>query len=103
MANLVLHHFSEESLTGLFQTVAAHARAFVAVEPGRGRRQLLFSRCLWMMGCGVVSRHDGPASVRAGFRDQELSALWPDRSNWKLTERSAGPFSHVFVAQRVSG
>ncbi len=103
MANLVLHHFPAESLTGLFQTLAANAQAFVAVEPGRGWRQLLFSRCLWLMGCGEVSRHDGPASVRAGFRGLELSALWPDRTNWKLTERSGGPFSHVFVAQRRAG
>jgi hypothetical protein len=39
-------------------------------------------------------------SVRAGFADEELSALWPSIPGWKLQERARGLFSHSFVARR---
>jgi hypothetical protein len=55
---------------------------------------------LWAIGCNSVTRHDALVSVRAGFSGDELSALWPDKKNWQLTERRAGPFSHLFIAQR---
>jgi len=99
-ANLFLHHFSNEQLREVFQRVAEHAHSFVAVEPTRGRPQHFVSRWLWLFGCGAATRHDGPASVRAGFRDQELSALWPAGGDWKINERNFGPFSHIFVATR---
>jgi hypothetical protein len=39
--------------------------------------------------------------VKAGFRDQELSARWPaDLGSWQLDEHAAGPFSHSFSARR---
>ena len=98
-ANLFLHHFSEEQLREMFRRVAERAQAFVAIEPARGRTQHFVSRWLWLFGCGAATRHDGPASVRAGFRDRELSTLWP-ADTWKLDERNFGPFSHAFVAQR---
>ncbi len=98
--NLFLHHLRADQLRGLFEKLANHTDAFVALEPRRGWPQLLLSRCLGLLGCGVASRHDGPASVRAGFRGCELSALWPTSSAWHVTERDPGPFSHVFTAQR---
>jgi hypothetical protein len=102
MANLVLHHFPADWLRAMFQTLATHATAFTAIEPRRGWRQLLLSRCcLWLFRCGEVARHDGPASVRASFRGRELSALWPAQEGWQLSERDVGLFSHVFAAQRL--
>jgi len=38
--------------------------------------------------------------VRAGFSGGEISTLWPDKQNWRLTEQRAGAFSHLFVAQK---
>jgi hypothetical protein len=55
---------------------------------------------LWLTGFGEVTRHDGPISVRAGFKGTEISALWPDLRDWSLTERRAGLFSHLFIAQK---
>jgi len=52
-----------------------------------------------LMGCNAVTRHDARVSVRAGFRDDELSRLWPS-GGWTLEERGAPPFSHLFVARR---
>jgi ABC-type thiamine transport system ATPase subunit len=39
-------------------------------------------------------------SVRAGFVREELSALWPDKRNWQLTEQRASLFSHLFIARK---
>ena len=54
---------------------------------------------MWFIGANDVKRHDAVVSVRAGFTGHELSALW--QAPWHLDERSAPPFSHVFVAQRA--
>ena len=102
-ANLFLHHFSANQLAGLFCDAAMRACVFVAVEPRRSAFVLTFSRCLWLIGCRAVTRHDAPASVRAGFVGRELSQLWPKDSGWSLEERPAGLFSHLFVARRVAG
>jgi len=99
-ANLFLHHFSDEALRRLFTGVAAKTPLFVACEPLRSPRALFGSRLLFVIGCNDVSRHDAVVSVRAGFRERELSALWPRNGGWHLDERPAAPFTHCFVARR---
>jgi SAM-dependent methyltransferase len=99
VANLFLHHFEPERLSRLLSLIARRTRVFVACEPRRSRFALLGSRFLWALGCNDVTRHDAVVSVRAGFSDDELSRLWPSRG-WKLEEKAARPFSHVFVARR---
>jgi hypothetical protein len=98
--NLFLHHFEDARLAELLRVVSERAGSFVAVEPRRACWPLFCSRLLWAIGCNSVTRHDALVSVRAGFSGDELSALWPDKKNWQLTERRAGPFSHLFIAQR---
>jgi len=100
LANLFLHHFREVQLAGLLRAAARSARVFIALEPRRSARSLLFSRLLWVIGCNQVTRHDAFVSVRAGFAGRELSRLWPADPCWTLQERPAGWFSHLFVAQR---
>jgi SAM-dependent methyltransferase len=102
LANLVLHHFTDAQLKLLFSEIAAKADAFVAVEPRRSRWPLFCAQLLSLIGCNAATCHDAPVSVRAGFTRRELSALWPREGNWQLTERRAGLFSHLFVAQRNS-
>jgi SAM-dependent methyltransferase len=102
VANLFLHHFPQAQLGALLRAVARLARRFIAVEPRRSGESLLCSRLLGFMGCNQVTRHDAPISIRAGFRGDELSRLWPADSAWVLDERTAGRFSHLFVAQRRS-
>jgi len=99
VANLFLHQYAMTTLRELLRRAAESARVFIAVEPRRGIWPLFCSRFVGLIGCGSVTRHDAPASVRAGFAGGELSALWPDR-DWFLTERHAGLFSHLFIAQR---
>lgn len=99
-ANLLLHQFEDRQIRELFRLAARSTRVFIALEPRRGRWPLLCSRLLWLAGCGPVTRHDAPVSVRAGFRARELSALWPDAERWELSESAVGWFSHRFVARK---
>jgi hypothetical protein len=99
IANLFLHHFSSPQLSEILARSAALAPVFVALEPRRATLPLLGSRLIWLLGCNHVSRHDAAASVRAGFRDRELSALWPDLEGWSLHEGQAA-LSHSFTARK---
>ena len=101
IVNEVLHHFDDARLAGLFRGIAGHARLFIAIEPRRAPWPLFCSRLLWAIGCNSITRHDATVSVRAGFVREELSALWPDKRNWQLTEQRASWFSHLFIAQKV--
>ncbi|TAL11661.1 MAG: methyltransferase domain-containing protein [Nitrospirae bacterium] len=101
LANLFLHHFHAPQLTALLASAAARADLFVACEPRRSYGAVAGSLLLGAIGCNDVSRHDAVVSVRAGFADRELSALWPASSGHRLEEYAAGLFSHCFVAQRA--
>ena len=101
-ANLFLHHFEEAELRRLFRLAAGRCSCFIALEPRRRLTGRLGCELLWMIACNRVTRHDARISVRAGFRERELSALWPDARPWKLQEHPAGLFSHLFVATRAS-
>jgi SAM-dependent methyltransferase len=100
VANLFLHHFEREPLRRLLSLIAQRTGLFVACEPRRSRVALSASRLLGLIGCNDVTRHDALVSVRAGFRGEELSELWPREPGWRLAERAARPFSHLFVARR---
>jgi hypothetical protein len=99
-ANLFLHHFPDSSLRKLLCLAAGRTNLFIACEPRRSPLALRVSRLLGLMGCNDVTRHDAVASVRAGFAGCDLSALWPKDNQWRLSEHSAGFFSHCFVAKR---
>jgi hypothetical protein len=102
VANLFLHHFENDRLAVLLRNISERAGLFVAVEPRRSAFPFLASQLLWLIGCNATTRHDAATSISAGFTGDEISALWPDQTRWQLTERSAGPFSHLFVARRIS-
>ncbi len=100
LANLFLHHFTGQPLEKLLRVLSSRTNHLVACEPRRSAAALACARLLGLAGCNPVTRHDAPASVRAGFAGTELSRLWPARSGWQLEERPAGAFSHFFSAQR---
>ena len=100
VANLFLHHFDDDALRRLLALIAARSDRFVACEPRRSSLALSGSRMLGLLGCNDVTRHDAVASVRAGFRGSEISALWPG-GEWVLEESGRGLFSHVFCARRA--
>jgi ubiquinone/menaquinone biosynthesis C-methylase UbiE len=101
IVNEVLHHFDDARLARLLRVIAGRTRLFIAIEPRRTLWPWFCSRLLWAVNCNSVTRHDAMVSARAGFVSEELSALWPDKQNWQLTERHASWFSHLFVARRT--
>jgi hypothetical protein len=101
-ANLFLHHLDDAALTRLLALVAARAKGFAACEPRRSGFALLGARMVGLLGANDVTRHDAVASVRAGFHESDLSALWPQNGGWTLGEHAAFPFSHVFRAHSAS-
>ena len=100
VSNLFFHQFHAEQLTEMLHLAAQSACVVIALEPRRAWLPRLAGRLLWVIGCGPVTRHDAHISIRAGFSGSELSALWPDKKNWELTERPVGLFSHLFIARR---
>lgn len=100
ICNLFLHQFRAEELADMLRLAAQHTRLLIALEPRRSLRSRLGGKLLWMIGCGPVTRHDADISIRAGFDGNDLTEIWPDKNSWALTERPAGFFSHLFIAQR---
>ena len=100
-AALFVHHFDEAQLALLLPAVAERTDAFFACEPRRARLALAGSHLIGLIGANAVTREDAVLSVRAGFTDKELTALWPQQaSGWRLQEYAAGLFSHCFFALR---
>lgn len=100
IANLFMHHFEADALSRLFRGIARISECFIACEPRRAQVALLGSHLVGAVGANAVTRRDAVLSVRAGFRDQELSAYWPNDGRWQLRERPARLFSHTFAAVR---
>jgi hypothetical protein len=101
VANLFLHHFREGELARLLTLASRQTTRFIACEPRRSRIARRGASLLRLIGCNEVTMHDADVSVRAGFRDSELSVLWPSDAGWRLSERRAGLFSHRFVAHHA--
>lgn len=99
-ANLFMHHFESQRLSELLLAISRSTRVFAAAEPRRGPAAALGVRFLPIFGCNEVTLHDAAASVRAGFRGNELSALWPQ--GWSLSEHATLPFSHCFAAKHAA-
>ena len=100
LANLFLHHFAGDTLARLLAGIAARSSAFVACEPRRAATALVGSHLVGLLGCNAVTRNDSVLSVRAGFRDAELTAAWPTARGWRIDEYPAGLFTHCFLAKR---
>ena len=100
LANLFLHHFVTKELGELLRMIQQHCDRFIALEPRRSRLSLVFSHLVGLIGCNAVTRHDAPVSVRAGFQGRELWQLWHGNGDWLAREKAAGPFSHLFLAER---
>ena len=101
IANLFLHQFSMRDLAELLQLIARRTNLFAACEPRRAKIPFALSRMVGFIGCNTVTQHDAPKSVRAGFTGSEISELWPKKSGWRLQERNANIFSHIFLAERI--
>jgi len=100
ISNMFLHHFQDAELRQIFTELCRKTDLVVVIEPRRSRPIMIAGSLLWLLGCNAVTRHDGAVSIRAGFRDQEMSGLWPDPEGWELAEGPANLFNHGFVGRR---
>lgn len=94
IGNLVFHHFKDDELAELGAELNRHARLIVASEPLRTRRTArLFSAMCPLIRADPVTRHDGRASIEAGFRGDELASLLrldPAAWTWSVDETLFG-------------
>lgn len=73
LANLILHHLSDDELAALGATLNRTARLVLASEPKRSPRvQRLFALVSPLFRANHVTRHDAHVSIAAGFRADEL-------------------------------
>jgi hypothetical protein len=102
VVNLFLHHFEGARLAALLGAISERSNRFFACEPRRAWLPLVASHLVGAIGANEVTREDAVLSVKAGFNEREITALWPQQgAQWHLKEYPAGLFSHCFRAERV--
>lgn len=85
VGSLILHHFERDALEKLGKELSRF-QVLIFSEPLRHLFPLGLS-CLAFPFIGKVTRHDMPASIRAGFRRGELATLLGlDLERWKVME-----------------
>jgi 2-polyprenyl-3-methyl-5-hydroxy-6-metoxy-1,4-benzoquinol methylase len=93
-SSLFLHHLGDDAVVEVLQACAARSRHLVVEDLRRSRLGLLLAHAtLRLVSRSQVAWHDGPASVRAGWRREELEGaarragldsaavrrIWPER------------------------
>jgi ubiquinone/menaquinone biosynthesis C-methylase UbiE len=76
MCNLFLHHFSGDEAVELLRRFAGMASEAVLINDlDRHRLPYVFIRIAWPFARSRITRHDGAASVRQAYTQDELAAL----------------------------
>jgi len=76
-SSLFLHHFNDDQVVELFRNFRILARrAVIAIDLERGPLAYHFIPATrWLFGWHDISLYDGPVSVRAAFKKDELLSL----------------------------
>ncbi len=99
IGNLILHHFDSEALRTLGGKLQEF-RLLLFSEPLRKELPMRLARMVLPLA-GEVTRHDMPASIRAGFIKGELpSLLGLDPAHWNMKEYESGRGSLRLMAIR---
>jgi len=98
VANLFLHHLDDEELAWI-GSLADRFRLLLFTEPHRSEE------ALWMADrivplVGEATRHDMPASIRAGFVEGELPQALGLGRDWQVSERRTWRGGHRVRAWR---
>lgn len=93
---LILHQFEEPDLSRIGEIVMkSPLRRLLFTEPRRAALHVWQLRAGRLLGFNEVTLHDGPASIRAGFRGGELPRLLGLQANhwsWWLGETVMGAY-----------
>jgi len=102
IANLILHQFSVQELSGIGERIRRKARVILASEPERRRAsQVLFAVLGPVLGANHVTLHDARVSIEAGFRGEELPEfLGLDPQSWLYSCRTTAAGALRMVAVR---
>lgn len=101
LANLFLHHFTEEQLRRIGSRIPPSARLILAVEPARKWIHLVMGRLFCELAeLNCVQRHDMQASIRAGFTGKELQHALGLGAEWAVQVREHPLGGYRFLAER---
>lgn len=84
LGGMIIHHFSDDQLAMLGSHLQ-NFRAIFVCEPFRSRFSMMLACLMWPL-VGRVTRHDMPASIRAGFRKGDLARLLGLSEQWDIRE-----------------
>jgi hypothetical protein len=86
-ANLFLHHFKDEELPR-FTPLLQQFEVICVNEPYRTAQTITDARIIMPL-VGVATKHDMPASIRAGFLHREMPRLLGlDSAQWRFQEQT---------------
>jgi hypothetical protein len=98
--SMILHHFDNRQLHDLGRRLASRSRLLVFQETLRSPLHLWLCQCVSIF-MARPTRNDAPASVRAGFRRDELPRwLGLDREEWTVRVRHTLRGAYRMVARR---
>lgn len=98
--NMILHHFDKRELRDLGRRLTSRSRLLVFQETLRSSFHLSLCRGISIF-MARPTRTDAPASVRAGFRRDELPRwLGLDRAEWSVCIRHTPRGAYRMVARR---
>ncbi len=85
VANLFLHHFTDEQLRVLGSRISPKTRLILAAEPERRWMHTVMGRFFcWLAELHPITQFDMQVSIRAGFRGEELArSLGLDVQEWR--------------------
>lgn len=99
IANLFLHHFTNDELTELSEWIR-HFDILIFNEPLRSKIPLFFGKLAHPF-IHPITRHDMRVSIEAGFISEELSPILQlDKHGFEITESAMGRGSLRFKAQK---
>lgn len=101
IANLFLHHFTHEQLRLLGSRLSPATRLIIAAEPARFWIHTILGRLFCALAeLNHVQRHDMQASIRAGFRGDELRESLGLGDAWRVEARTHPLGAYRFMAWR---
>lgn len=102
VANLFLHHFTDAQLRMLGSRISPKTRLILAAEPERRWMHTIMGRFFsWLAELHPITKFDMQVSIRAGFREDELSAsLGLDAQAWGWKHQATLLGGYRFIATR---
>ena len=102
-SSLFLHHFDDERIAGLLRAFGRIARqAVLVIDLERGSLAAQFLPATrWLFRWEDITLHDGPASVRAAFKRDELLSLARQAGLEKASVRLHRPWARISLIAPV--